>query len=46
MSYDKIISHAKVNLALNVVGKKNNLHKIESIVAFVLFGDHIFIKKN
>ena len=31
----KIKSHAKINLALNVTGKKSKLHKIESIVSFI-----------
>ena len=35
MSYFKIKSYAKINSALNVVGKKNSLHKIESIVSFI-----------
>ena len=39
-----IKSHAKINLALNVIGKKSNLHKVESIVAFVSLHDEIFIK--
>jgi len=34
MSYLKIKSFAKINLALNVVGKTTSLHKIESIVSF------------
>ena len=40
-----IKSHAKINLALNVIGKKSNLHKVESIVAFVSLHDEILIKK-
>ena len=40
-----IRSHAKINLALNVTGKNSNLHKIESIVAFVALHDEIIIKK-
>ena len=42
---NKIKSHAKLNLALNVTGKKKSLHKIETLVAFVSFHDEIFIKK-
>ena len=38
-------SYAKINLALHVTGKKNSLHKIESIISFVEFHDLIFIKK-
>ena len=45
MSYYKIKSYAKINLSLNVVGKKNFLHKIESIVSFLTLYDEIFIKK-
>ena len=41
----KIKSYAKINLALNIVGKKNSLHKIESIVAFIDLHDIIAIKK-
>ncbi len=41
----KIKSHAKLNLALNVLGKNNSLHKIESIIAFNSLHDEIFIKK-
>ena len=45
MSYSKIKSYAKINLALNVVGKMGSLHKIESIVSFMDLHDEIFIKK-
>jgi len=45
MSYFKIKSHAKINLALNVVGKIHSLHKIESIVSFLDFHDEILIRK-
>jgi 4-diphosphocytidyl-2-C-methyl-D-erythritol kinase len=41
----KIKSYAKLNLALNITGKSSFLHKIESIVAFVLLHDEIFIKE-
>ena len=40
----KIKSYAKINLALNVIGKTSLLHKIESIVAFVSLYDEISIK--
>ncbi len=45
MSFERIKSHAKINLALNIIGKKQFLHKIESIVTFVDLHDLIFIKK-
>ena len=45
MRYSKIKSYAKINLALNVVGKTLSLHKIESIVAFVDLHDIILIKR-
>ena len=38
-------SYAKVNLSLNVTGKRNSMHKIESIVSFVDLHDLISIKK-
>jgi len=41
----KIKSYAKLNLALNVVGKTSHLHKIESVVAFISLHDEIFINK-
>ena len=41
----KIKSHAKLNLALNIIRKKSSFHKIESIVAFVSLHDKIYIKK-
>ena len=45
MGYSKIKSYAKINLALNIVGKASSLHKIESIVAFLDLHDQILIKK-
>ena len=45
MSYFNIKSYAKINLALNVVGKSGELHKIESIVAFLDLYDEIKIRK-
>tara|TARA_B100001057_G_scaffold184517_1_gene185264 strand:- start:4 stop:849 length:846 start_codon:yes stop_codon:yes gene_type:complete len=45
MNYSRIKSYAKINLALNVTGKTSELHKIESIVAFVTLHDVILIKK-
>ena len=44
MGYFKIKSYAKINLALNVVGKAYSLHKIESIISFLDLHDEIFIK--
>jgi len=44
MSYLKIKSYAKINLALNIVGKAQSLHKIESIVSFLKLYDEISIK--
>ena len=45
MRFEKIKSHAKVNLSLNVLGKrKSKLHDLETLVAFVDLHDQIFIK--
>ena len=44
MKYIKIKSYAKLNLALNITGKKKNLHKIESLVTFANHHDEIFVK--
>ena len=44
MGYSKIKSYAKINLALNVVGKQSSLHKIESIISFLDLHDEILIK--
>ena len=44
MSYSKIKSYSKINLALNVIGKTTSLHKIESIIAFINLYDEISIK--
>jgi 4-diphosphocytidyl-2-C-methyl-D-erythritol kinase len=41
----KIKSYAKINLALNVTGKKTKLHKIESLISFINLHDLIFLKK-
>ncbi|MDB4157581.1 4-(cytidine 5'-diphospho)-2-C-methyl-D-erythritol kinase [Candidatus Pelagibacter sp.] len=44
-----IKSYAKINLALNVIGKKKKLHKIESLISFIYLHDLInlkLIKKN
>ena len=45
MTYSRIKSFAKINLALNVTGKNLRLHKIESIVGFVSLYDVILIKE-
>ena len=37
-------SYAKINLALNVTGRKNSMHKIESIVSFIDLHDSISIQ--
>jgi len=37
-------SYAKINLALNVTGKRNSMHKIESIVSFIDLHDSISIQ--
>ena len=45
MQFKKIKSYAKINLALNVLGKSSKLHKIESLVAFINIYDLILIKR-
>jgi len=45
MNASSIKSYAKINLALNVIGKLDLLHKIESIISFITLHDLIFIKK-
>ena len=45
MSIFKIKSYAKINLALNVTGKKTKYHKIESIISFIDLHDLIFLKQ-
>jgi 4-diphosphocytidyl-2-C-methyl-D-erythritol kinase len=45
MSHFKIKSFAKINLALNIIGKSFSLHKIESIISFLDLHDLILIKK-
>ena len=45
MSLNKIKSYAKVNLALNIIGKTKNLHRIESLISFINLYDLILIKK-
>ena len=46
MYFNKIKSHAKINLALNITGKKSSLHKLESIVAFIDLHDLIYIRRS
>ena len=41
----KIKSYAKINLALNITGRKKVLHKIESIVSFIDLHDVISINQ-
>ena len=45
MNVSPVKSYAKINLALNVIGKLASLHKIESIISFITLHDLIFIKK-
>ena len=46
MKIDKIKSNAKLNLALNITGKKKVLHKIESIIGFIDLHDVISINQH
>ena len=45
MNFNKIKTYAKINLALNIISKSKDLHKIESLVAFIDLYDLIKIKK-
>ena len=45
MKINKIKSNAKLNLALNITGKKKVLHKIESIIGFIDLHDIISINQ-
>ena len=45
MNEFKIKSYAKLNLALNVIGKKKKLHKIESLISFINLHDLIIVKE-
>jgi len=45
MKISKIKSNAKLNLALNITGKKKVLHKIESIIGFIDLYDVISINQ-
>ena len=46
MKINKIKSNAKLNLALNITGKKKVLHKIESIIGFLDLHDVISINQH
>ena len=46
MKINKIKSNAKLNLALNITGKKKFLHKIESIIGFIDLHDVISINQH
>ena len=45
MNFNKIKSYAKINLALNIIGKSDGLHEIESLIAFIDLHDVILLKK-
>ena len=46
MKFEKLKSHAKINLSLNVIGKKKSkLHNLETLVGFLDLHDDIYIKK-
>ena len=42
----KIKSFAKINLALNVTGKKSKLHNIESLISFIDLHDSITLRES
>ena len=45
MKFEKIKSHAKINLSLNVLGKKKSkLHNLETLVGFLDLHDVINIE--
>ena len=46
MNSFKIKSYAKINLALNVTGKKSKLHNIESLISFIDLYDSITLKES
>ena len=46
MKIGKIKSNAKLNLALNITGKKKVLHKIESLISFIDLYDLISINQH
>ena len=41
----KVFAPAKVNFALDIVGKENGYHNIKTVVSTVSFGDEIVLKK-
>ena len=45
MNKFRIKSYAKINLALNVIGKQTRLHKIESLISFIDLHDLIYLKQ-
>ena len=46
MNSFKIKSYAKINLALNVTGKKSKLHNIESLISFINLHDSITLRES
>ena len=46
MNSFKINSYAKINLALNVTGKKSKLHNIESLISFIDLHDSITLTES
>ena len=46
MNSFKLKSYAKINLALNVTGKKSKLHNIESLISFIDLHDSITITES
>jgi 4-diphosphocytidyl-2-C-methyl-D-erythritol kinase len=46
MNSFKIKSYAKINLALNVTGKKSKLHNIESLISFIDLHDLITLRES
>ena len=46
MNSFKIKSFAKINLALNVTGKKSKLHNIESLISFIDLHDSITLRES
>jgi 4-diphosphocytidyl-2-C-methyl-D-erythritol kinase len=46
MNSFKIKSYAKINLALNVTGKKSKLHNIESLISFINLYDSITLRES
>ncbi|NMN67537.1 4-diphosphocytidyl-2-C-methyl-D-erythritol kinase [Candidatus Pelagibacter ubique] len=46
MNSFKLKSYAKINLALNVTGKKSKLHNIESLISFINLHDSIMLRES